>query len=287
MDILVIGGTRFFGIYLVEELIKRGHNVTIATRGIAKDNFGSRVSRIILERTNEESIRKALNNKFFDVVYDKIAYCSNDVKYVLDSVKCNKYIMMSSVSVYKMHSNIVEEDFNPLEKELVWCDRADFPYDEIKRQSECALFQKYKNIKAVSVRYPFVIGKDDYTKRLYFYVEHVFKKIPMHIDSIDCQMGFIRSIEAGEFMAFLADKAFTGPINGSSYGTISVREILNYIEEKTGTKATLSESGDEAPYNGGEDYSVNVNKAESLGYKFSNLRDYIFKLLDYYINQMI
>lgn len=175
MDVLVIGGTRYFGIYLVKELLTQGHNVTIATRGNVKDCYGDKVSRITFERTDADSVKKALSDRFFDVVYDKIAYCSNDVKYVLDVIKCNKYIMMSSTSVYEKHWNTKEDDFKPLEKKLIWCSRMDFPYDEIKRQAECALWQSYKNINAIAVRYPFVIGKDDYTKRLFFYVEHAIK----------------------------------------------------------------------------------------------------------------
>jgi len=31
----------------------------------------------------------------FDVVIDKIAYCSNDIRYVMDYVDCDKYIYMS------------------------------------------------------------------------------------------------------------------------------------------------------------------------------------------------
>lgn len=42
MKILVIGGTRFFGIHMVEELLKAGHDITIATRGRASDSFGNR-----------------------------------------------------------------------------------------------------------------------------------------------------------------------------------------------------------------------------------------------------
>ena len=100
----------------------------------------------------------------------------------------------------------------------------DFPYDEIKRQAECALCQKYSERNWIAVRYPFVIGKDDYTKRVLFYVEHTMKSIPMNIDNLDCQMGFIHSEEAGRFMAFLVDKDFKGAINGSSYRTISIKE---------------------------------------------------------------
>lgn len=197
MNILVIGGTRYFGIHLIKELLSQGHNVTIATRGIAKDNFGDKVSRIIVDVTDVDSVKKSLSGKFFDVVYDKLAYCSNDVKCILDATKCNKYIMMSSTAVYEKHWDTKEEDFNPIEKELIWCSRADAPYNEAKKQAECALWQNYNNINAIAVRYPFVIGQDDYTKRLFFYVEHVIKGIPMYIDNIDCRMGFIGSEEAG------------------------------------------------------------------------------------------
>ena len=41
--ILVIGGTRFFGLRLVEGLLEAGHAVTLATRGRAADPFGGRV----------------------------------------------------------------------------------------------------------------------------------------------------------------------------------------------------------------------------------------------------
>ncbi|MGH4123418.1 MAG: NAD-dependent epimerase/dehydratase family protein [Clostridium sp.] len=33
MNILVLGGTRFFGVHLVDNLLKNGHQVTIANRG--------------------------------------------------------------------------------------------------------------------------------------------------------------------------------------------------------------------------------------------------------------
>jgi nucleoside-diphosphate-sugar epimerase len=283
VNILVIGGTRYFGVHLVNELLAQGHNVTIATRGMAKDNFGDKVSRITLNRTDAESMKEALSGKFFDVVYDNLAYCSQDVKYLLEVIKCSKYIMMSSTAVYELHWDTKEEDFKPIDKKLIWCSRTDFPYDEIKRQAECALWQEYKDINAIAVRYPFVIGQDDYTQRLRFYVEHALKGIPMYIDNIDSQMGFIRSDEAGAFMAFLADKTYSGAINGSSHGTISIREILDYVAEKTGKEAVLSEEGENAPYNGTAEYSININRAEELGFRFSNLKDWVYGLVDYYI----
>lgn len=287
MKILVIGGTRFFGIHMVNELLANGHDVTVATRGKASDKYGNKVKRIVFERTNEESVRNALSGTHYDVIIDKIAYCSNDIRYVLDVVDCDKYIHMSSTSVYNpKHINTIESDFDGFSMDFVWCDRFAFPYEQIKRQAEYALWQKYSDRNWIAVRYPFAIGKDDYTKRLLFYVEHIIKSIPMNVDNLDYQMSFIRSDEAGKFMAFLVDKDTTGAINGSAEGTISIKEILDYVEKKTGKRAIIAKDGDNAPYNGEPEYSINTEKANTLGFKFSVLQDWIYELLDYYIESV-
>jgi nucleoside-diphosphate-sugar epimerase len=147
------------------------------------------------------------------------------------------------------------------------------------------MWQHYGDKNVIAVRYPFVIGTDDYTKRLKFYVNYVCNGQPMNIDNIHCQMSFIRSDEAGEFMAFLAESNYSGAINGASNGTISIRELLDYVENKIGKKAILSPEGEAAPYNGEPEYSINTDKAVSLGYKFTNLKDWIYDLLDFYIAQ--
>lgn len=285
MKVLVIGGTRYFGIHTVNALLQRGHDVTVATRGRAADPFGGNVSRITLERTDPDSMKAALKGSHFDVVIDKIAYCSNDIKYALDVLDCDRYVYMSTTSVYKSkHIDTKESDFDSENIPFVWCDRLAFGYEDIKRHAECALFQAYHDVSAAAVRYPFVIGKDDYTKRLLFYVEHVISQTPMYIDNIDCKMGFLRSDEAGRFMAFLAENDFVGAVNGCSGGVISMREVIDYVERKTGKKAVLSESGEPAPYNGEPEYSINTDKARILGFDFSQLSDWIYDLLDYYID---
>ena len=120
------------------------HEVTIATRGKTPDSYGDKVERITIQRTNEESMREALQGKHFDVVIDKIAYCSNDIRYAMDYVDCDKYIYMSSTSVYNpKHMNTVESDFDGYSKDFVWCDRKEFPYSylDLTDKEKAALFQ--------------------------------------------------------------------------------------------------------------------------------------------------
>ena len=58
MNILVLGGTGFFGKHLVWELLHRGHEVTIATRGRTPDDFGDRVRRLIVDRTDARQMEQ-------------------------------------------------------------------------------------------------------------------------------------------------------------------------------------------------------------------------------------
>lgn len=286
MKVLVMGGTRFFGVHMVHELLRYGHQVTIATRGNTKDTFGDTVERIIVDRAKKDDVIRAFHNKSYDVICDNIAYSSNEVEYLLSTVPCKRYVLTSTLSVYEeVSTDLLEEAFQPQNYNLVWCNREDFPYNEIKRQAECALFQKFDKLPSVAVRFPFVIGEDDYTNRLYFYVEHIIKGLPMYVDNLNEPLGFIQSTDAGQFLAWLAISDATGIFNASNEGMISPQEIINYICERSGKEAILSKEGDIAPYNGAPSYSLNVNRARGIGYSFQTVGAYIYDLLDRYITR--
>jgi hypothetical protein len=105
----------------------------------------------------------------------------------------------------------------------------------------------------------------------------------MYIDNLDCQMSYIKSDEAGRLMAYMVDKNVAGAVNGASEGTISLGEILKYIEKRTKKRAILEADGDVAPYNGDPEFNINSDKAKSLGFMFTDIHDWIYDLLDYYI----
>lgn len=284
MNILVLGGTRFFGVHLVKQLTASGHTVTIATRGRTPDPFGDTVSRLTVDRTDPEAMIRVFAGLSYDVVYDDIAYCSNDVKSALDAIRCCRYILVSSISAYyELLPVLTESDLLPERGDLIWGNRADFPYDEGKRQAERTIVRHYPGQEAVMVRFPFIIGPDDYTQRLYFYVRNLIQGKPMHIDNLDSQMAFISSDEAGRFLSFLSASPLRGPVNACCRGTISLREIFAYLTEKTGKSPVLSPEGENAPYNGAGNYSQDTAKAEKAGYSFSVLDSWIYKLLDSYI----
>lgn len=132
------------------------------------------------------------------------------------------------------------------------------------------------------VRFPVVLGKDDYTERLRFYADHIAKESPVKVEHGNCPVSFISAEECGRFLAFLAASPLEGPVNAATSGTITVDEIIRYTEEKTGKKAVLSAEGEEASFIGFPAFSVDTEKAETAGYHFSSLDSWIYTLLDFY-----
>lgn len=279
LNVLVVGGTRFMGICLVKELLAKGNKVTIATRGYQHDVFGLHVDRIKMDVTNPESVKEALDGKFYDIVFDNLAYCSENVNNILSCVKCGKYVQLSSIAVYANRiPDMKEELFEPRTILLEMCNMS-IDYGKGKRQAEAMAYQKYSDIPIVSVRIPYVTK----TERLYYYCKNVITQTPMKIEDSSRGFTFIRDTEVGKFLLWIAAQPFTGAINLASEGMVTVKMILDYIEEKTGKKAVIDTvNGMPAPFIE-RTFSLNMDNAKRLGYRTSNINDWFWRLMDEYI----
>lgn len=280
MNILVIGGTRFFGIHTVKRLLESGHTVTVATRGGHENPFAQNVRHLTVDKTDADSVRRTLGGQVFDAVIDKVAYASNDVRSLLANIRCTRYIQMSSCAVYQSaHLLITEDEFDARKHPLHWIDRPD-DYAEGKRQAERAALEFMQPDACTFVRYPVVLGANDYTNRLRFYTDHIRNGIPMHIEHPAAAVSYIHELEAGAFFAHLAEHPVSGAVNGCAKGILSQQEILEYIAAISQKKAILSDSGDPAPYDGNcADTSYNCTKAEHSGFAFSDVHTWITDLL--------
>src|SRR6185437_5900703 len=115
MRTLVIGGNRYFGKLLVEELIARGFDVTLLNRGNLNDGFGDEVKRIKCDRANSTQLESAVVKLKWDIIFDQACY---DFEQATSAVnifrnKTRKYVFTSSQSVYDLGSNLNETAFNP------------------------------------------------------------------------------------------------------------------------------------------------------------------------------
>ncbi|MEH7503921.1 NAD-dependent epimerase/dehydratase family protein [Neobacillus drentensis] len=284
---LILGGTQFVGKRLVQLLLDEGIEVTIATRGMTPDPFGDQVTRLKISREDTASLKQAFQDKIWDVVYDQSCYSSQEALDTLKALegKIRKYMFTSSQAVYNFGSNHKEENFNPLEFKPMLKGRGEYigyvGYQEAKRAAEAILFQNAL-VPVVSVRFPIIVGKDDYTNRLKFHVEHVKNEKAMFIEHPDFRYSFIDSEEAAKFLLRIAKSDYQGAINPGSSDDISLRELVTLIEEHTETKAIIQIVGDPSPYNLPGSWSVDTSRAKSLGYRFTALDKLLAQLIHYY-----
>lgn len=280
-EVLVLGGNKQNGRALVEELLRRGNVITLGNRGRNPDPFGDKVDRLILDVSKPESVKNALSGRYFDAVFNNIAYSSNSVKNVLSNVKCGKYVQLSTIGVYfSQRMDQQESDFNPRNAKLKWVN-ADVGYGYGKQQAECAVFQQFDKVPAIAVRIPYVVPTD----RLSYYCDCIVNGEPMAIGDVERRMTFVRCSELGKFMVWAVNQDFSGVVNFGSSGSVSVGDIVGYIERKTGCKATISKDGKAAPFENNDSFSLNLDVVNGMGYKTSSVDDWIWGAIDYYINE--
>ncbi|MBC1475429.1 NAD-dependent dehydratase [Listeria grandensis] len=284
MKILVFGGTRFFGKKLVERLIRDGHDVTIATRGKTADDFGDTVKRVVMKRESRENLFCLAQEKW-DVVYDNICFSPQDALNTIAAFrdKVGKYVYTSSLSVYRMRDRaLAEADFDPFHYEIVTGTREDFDYGEGKRLAEAVYFQK-ATFPVVAVRFPIVLGEDDYTGRLEFHIDHVLAGEEIGMPNQDAEIGFISSDEAADFLNWVGTRSdLVGPVNASSDSVYRLEEIMALIETATGKEALVEENtddNDDSPFGIEKTYYLDNTKAKEAGFVFQDLRTWLPKLI--------
>ncbi|WP_342425193.1 NAD-dependent epimerase/dehydratase family protein [Paenibacillus sp. FSL L8-0502] len=283
--ILVLGGTRFFGKRLVERLLESSENsVTILTRGQTSDSFGDRVQRICADRTDQQALAKAVGEQVWDVVYDNICFSPDEASEAcrIFDAKAKRYIVTSSLSVYDSRPEVLTESiFDPQAYPVRKGGKDDFTYQEAKRQAE-AVFMQQATFPVVAVRFPIVLGTDDYTKRLHFHIEHVREGTEIGVPNAAAQISFIRSDEAADFLFWLGHTPLTGPVNACSDGTVRIGEIISIIEQVTGKQAVMKEkTADEhmSPFGITQSWYMDTSKAQSEGYSFLSLNEWLPELI--------
>jgi nucleoside-diphosphate-sugar epimerase len=173
VDVLVIGGTQFFGWDLVERLLGRGDRVTIFSRGQRRPPFWERVTHIAGDRRDRRGVVAALRGRRFDVVVDNIAFGRADVEAVLDALGdgAGHYVLTSSGAVYPDLQP--PEVFRPIPEEAAdLARRGDGAYAEGKRECEQVL-REQRVVPFTVIRPPIVQGPRDPSLRGWFWYQRV------------------------------------------------------------------------------------------------------------------
>jgi len=279
-EILVIGGSRYFGKRLVTRLLAAGDRVTVLNRGSSAPAPGA--SHLVADRDDETSLLTALGSRTFDVVVDQVCYTPRqaDIARRVFTGRTGRYVMTSTVEVYEYEDSLtpVREDAVdpltvPVDLELPWDDPEflEAHYGEGKRQAE-AVFAADPDFPYVAVRVAHVLGgDDDFTGRLEHYASRIRAHEPITVPFSNQPATYIHVEEIADFLVWAAGEDFTGPVNAASHGLLTTVDLCEAIVARIPEGKVvlqLVEVGEVSPFSFFRSYGMDNSRATKLGFTF-------------------
>lgn len=179
MNILVLGGTQFVSRALATELIARGHDVSILTRGRRSVSYEGIKQHFIADRRDLESLRQ-LQDCRFDAVFDVSGYCPDDVRGVLGALRLDdrtKYVFLSSGAVYlPSEAPVVEEA--PKGKNENW---GAYGLDKLEAEELLVRSQPERGYSLSIVRPAYVYGPGNNLYREAYLFDRILRRQPVPI----------------------------------------------------------------------------------------------------------
>lgn len=226
MNVLVIGGTRNIGHFLVHALVERGDHVVVLNRGLTRDELPASVERMRVDRTDKTALARALKDRSFDVVVDNALYKKEEAEEIVELLRrrVGHYIFLSSGQVYLVREGIArpfsERDYDgmlmpaPMLNTYAY---EEWRYGMDKRAVEDVMRAAWgaHQFPYTALRLPMVIGERDHFGRLYAYILRVNDGGPILIPSTP---NFpLRHIYSGDVVRAILRLADGEPGTGRAY----------------------------------------------------------------------
>ncbi len=113
MRFLILGGTRFLGRYIVEEVLRAGHEVTLFNRGRSNPGLFTDVETLHGDRRDSLA---ALKGRRWDACIDTSGYIPREVRMSAEALResVEHYTFVSTISVYSDALKPGEDENGPL-----------------------------------------------------------------------------------------------------------------------------------------------------------------------------
>ncbi len=282
--VLVIGGTQFFGKKAVELLVKKGHQVTIATRGNKPHPFGDEVDHIILDaRDGSHEGWNEVVSQQWDAVFDNVCYTKEDAELLVEKLTdvTNHVYYTSSLATYSGDKEgYTESDFDPFTYEID--PEKEVTYGEGKRQAEGVLFTQAP-FHVTAFRFPIVLDTDDYTKRLHYYIEKGLKEETIYLENVDYKINFVKGSTAAESIVWAIENEKSGIYNISSKDAITLGTLMLWIEEGLEKAVHVEETGEpvpDSPFSIPHHWYLLSDKIEEEGFPLQASAEWMKPLID-------
>lgn len=307
MDILIIGGTRNLGNFMVNDFLSRGYHVTVLNRGLTHDELPASIERLRADRTDVSQMTRALRDRTFDVVIDNALYKQPEAEAIITLLngKVGQYIFLSSGQVYLVREGIerpfFEKDYAgrlmPAPKINTY-GYEEWLYGVDKRRVEDTMFEAHvqHGFPVTSLRLPMVNSERDHFHRMLAYILRLQDGGPILAPSTPNYA--LRHVYSGDVVTACNRLIETGLGKGKAYNisqdeTVTLDEFVGLLADIMGLspqiervrRDLLEANGflpDCSPFS--ERWMSELDNTlskQELGMTYTPLRTYLSSIVDY------
>lgn len=170
MRILIMGGTRFIGVYLTQLLVNQGHDVVLFNRGNQPIPPG--VSHIQGDRTDPTQLKATLSSEHFEVIFDNNGRQLSDTQPLVEIFqgRIQQFIYMSSAGVYLPSDLMPHREGDPTD-----------PKSRHLGKAETEAYLVAQGIPFTSIRPTYIYGPQNYNDLEAWFFDRVVRDLPIPI----------------------------------------------------------------------------------------------------------
>ncbi|PSB09341.1 3-beta hydroxysteroid dehydrogenase [filamentous cyanobacterium CCP2] len=214
MRILIMGGTRFIGVYLTRLLYHQDHDIVLFNRGNKPAPIEG-IEQIQGDRTNPEDLKAKLEGQSFDAIFDNNGRELSDTQPLVELFKdtVQHFVYVSSAGVYLKSDQMPHMESDPVD-----------PKSRHKGKFATENYLKEQGIPFTSVRPVYIYGPQNYNDLEAWFFDRIVRDRPipipgngMHIT----QLGHVQDL-ATAMAAVLGNRKAIGQIynvSGDRYVT--------------------------------------------------------------------
>ena len=214
MRILMMGGTRFIGVYLTKVLVEQGHEVVLFNRG----NHPSPVEGVKQstgDRKDAKQLKAKLSGESFDAIFDNNGRELSDTQPLVEifNGKIKHFVYVSSAGVYLKSPQMPHVEGDPVD-----------PKSRHKGKHQTEAYLKDSGIPWTSIRPVYIYGPQNYNDLEAWFFDRLVRNRPLPIPGngrFITQFGHIKDL-ATAMAAVLGNETAIGKIyniSGDRYVT--------------------------------------------------------------------
>jgi UDP-glucose 4-epimerase len=172
MRILIMGGTRFIGVYLTQLLVEQGHEVVLFNRGNRPAPSLQGVGQIIGDRTDATQLKAKLSQEKFDVIFDNNGREITDTQPLAEIFqdRVQHFVYMSSAGVYLKSDQLPHIEGDPVD-----------PKSRHQGKHETEAYLTQLGLPFTSIRPTYIYGPRNYNELEGWFFDRIVRDRPIPI----------------------------------------------------------------------------------------------------------